>query len=83
MKDMRTMGFWAEGVAGKVHLEIKSVAWQLVFGHSRHKAYRNHSIEPFGTFYGHLSSGFACVLIDFSTLWLIVVAICFTLDDFN
>lgn len=25
LKDMRTMGFWAEGVAGKVHLEIKSV----------------------------------------------------------
>ncbi|CAK9078842.1 unnamed protein product [Durusdinium trenchii] len=25
LQDMRTMGFWAEGVAGKVHLEIKSV----------------------------------------------------------
>ena len=27
LQDMRTMGFWAEGVAGKVHLEIKSVPW--------------------------------------------------------
>ena len=26
---MRTMGFWAEGVAGKVHLEIKSVPWSM------------------------------------------------------
>lgn len=32
-EDMRTMGFWAEGVAGKVHLEIKSAAWPGQFGH--------------------------------------------------